>query len=297
MGTDKKKLDIPGIFKSDAEDIMKARQDAIRVHTSDIRASGNEVELSVRDYLKRMLPPKYYVTSGHLIDINGETSPQLDLIISDNSNIPSLMTTKDGTEYIPIDSVYAFGEIKSTYYKSKNYIQNFSSVIEDIKDRLVHKEIPNTAYRGKMDAGTLIRDTMLAKGNRVFNKLFSFILFIDRGDFAFEDIAPYYVERPQNLLPNVSIILNLGTIIHGTLTENFSFNRYPDEVEGDQYDWYYSPFPGNDETGSLEGNHLGFLYYTLIEHLSNSYLEQSSLKEFTSKMMIGRKSLLKKAKP
>ncbi len=105
MGTDKKKLDIPGIFRSDADDILKARQDAIRVHKSDIRAAGNEVELSVRNYFKRMLSPKYYVTSEHLIDVNGEVSPQLDLIISDNSNIPSLTTTKDGTEYIPIDSI------------------------------------------------------------------------------------------------------------------------------------------------------------------------------------------------
>ena len=87
MSSDKKKLDILGIFMADADDIMKARQDAIRVHRSDIRAAGNEVEITVRDYFKRMLPQKYYVTNGHLIDVNGEVSPQLDLIISDNSNI------------------------------------------------------------------------------------------------------------------------------------------------------------------------------------------------------------------
>ncbi len=297
MRTDKKKLDVPAIFKSDADDILKARQDAIRVHKSDIRAAGNEVELSVRDYFKRMLPPKYYVTSGHLIDVNGEVSPQLDLIISDNSNIPSLMTTKDGTEYIPIDSVYAFGEIKSTYYKSENYIQKFSSVLEDIDCRLIHEEIPNTAYKGILGSGTLIRDTMLARGNRILNKLFSFMLFVDKGDFIFEDTAQYYIERSKNFLPNITIILNSGAIVHGAMTDKFAFNRYPNEAEGDEYDWYFSPFLGDDEASSLEGNHLGFLYYTLLEHLSNSYLEPPSFSKFTSKMMIGRKSLLKKAKP
>lgn len=122
----KKKLDISEIFKTDAEDIAKAREKAIQIHGTDIRAAGNEVELSVREYFKRMLPSRYYVTHGHLIDANGEVSPQLDIIIADNFNIPSLMTTKDGTEYIPIDSVYAIGEIKSTYYKSQDYIQGFN---------------------------------------------------------------------------------------------------------------------------------------------------------------------------
>jgi len=94
----KKKLDIPAIFKSDADDIIKARETALQIHGTDIRAAGNEIEVSIREYFKRMLPPRYYVTHGHLIDINGETSSQLDIIIADNFNIPSLMTTKDGTE-------------------------------------------------------------------------------------------------------------------------------------------------------------------------------------------------------
>ena len=206
------------------------------------------------------------------------------------------MTTKYGTEYIPIDSVYAVGEIKSTYYKSKNYIQGFSNVLEDVKGRLVHEEIPNTAFNGQLNGGTLMRDTMLAKGNRILNKLFSFILFVDKGDFVFEEISPYYVNRSKDLLPNITVLLNSGVIIHGAAKDKFSFNRYPDEVEGDDYDWYFSPFLG-DETGSLEGNHLGFLYYTLLEHLSNSYLEPPSFSKFTARMMVGRKSMMKKAKP
>jgi hypothetical protein len=113
-----KKLDIASIFKSDADDLLKARDNAIKIHGTDIRAAGNEVEISVREYFRRMLPPRYYVTHGHLIDINGQVSTQLDLIIADNSNLPSLLTTRDGTEYIPIDSVYAVGEDKSNYYKS-----------------------------------------------------------------------------------------------------------------------------------------------------------------------------------
>ena len=48
---EKKKLDIPGIFKSDADDIRKSREDAIRIHGTDIRAAGNQIQSSVRDFL------------------------------------------------------------------------------------------------------------------------------------------------------------------------------------------------------------------------------------------------------
>ena len=111
-----KTLDIPAIFKSDADEIIKCREDAIRIHGTNIRAAGNETEMCFRDYLRRMLPPRYYVAQGHLLDMYGNASSQLDIIISDNFNLPSLQTTKDGTRYIPIDSVYSVGEIKSSYY-------------------------------------------------------------------------------------------------------------------------------------------------------------------------------------
>lgn len=251
----KKKLDILAIFKSDANDILKARENAIQIHGTDIRAAGNEVEISVRAYFKRMLPPRYYVTQGHVIDINGEVSPQLDIIIADNSNMPSLLTTKDGTEYIPIDSVYAIGEIKSTYYKSQNYIQSFSDVIEDIKTRLYHEEIPNTAIDGIKDE-SLLRDMVLGKSNKVLNKIFSFMLFVNGGEFAFENLAPYYIERSQEFLPNLTVFLNLGVIIYGTVNDKgFGFHRYPDEKNEIDSDWFFSPFKEN-ETGSIEGNHL-----------------------------------------
>lgn len=290
-----KRLDIPRIFKSDADDVINAREAAIQIHGTDIRAAGNEVEVTVREYFKRMLPSRYYVTHGHLIDVNGEVSSQLDIIIADNFNIPSLMTTKDGTEYIPIDSVYAIGEIKSTYYKSEKYIEKFSDVLEDIKTRLYHEEIPNTAIDGIKD-DTLLRDMALAKGNRILNRIYSFMLFVEGGDLVFEDIASFYIARPKALLPNVVTLLNLGLIVYGTIKPTeFAVHRYPDEEHSIDSDWFFSPLPGA-ESGSMEGNHLGYLYYNLVEHLSNSYLEPPSFSKFTSSMMIGRKSLLKKAK-
>jgi hypothetical protein len=289
-----KTLDIPAIFKSDADDILKAREDAIRIHGTNIRAAGDEVEITVREYLHRMLPPRYYVSQGHLLDIFGNASSQLDVIVSDNFNLPSLQTTKDGTKYIPIDSVYSVGEIKSTYYKSKKPIEAFSETIKDIKENLHHPDILNTAFNGLKD-DTDFRDIVLAKDNRVLNRIFFFAIFVDGGDFEFEDVTSFYKSQDVRYLPNLVVILNKGTILRASfLDETFDINRYPEDPKKEAEDWYYCPFPGV-ESGSLEGNHLGFLYYSLVEHLANSFLEPPTLKHYLLKLMIGRKSLLKKA--
>jgi hypothetical protein len=293
---EKKTLDIAAIFSSDAQDIRKSREDAMRIHGTDIRAAGNEVEACLRDYFKRMLPSKFYITHGHLIDINGQVSPQLDIIVADNSNLPSLMTTKDGTEYVPIDSVYAIGEIKSTYYKSKRYFEAFSEVLEDIRERLYHEEMQNTAFDG-INGHTTLRDMTLEKGNRILNRLFSFMFFVDAGDFEFDNISEFCTNRNNRYLPSITVLLNKGTIVWGLLEEQrLAFNRYPEDIKSEQEDWFFCPYPGDGSAGSLEGNHLGFLYYSLLEHLSNSYLEPPSLKNLLAKMMIGRKSLVRKAR-
>src|SRR5919107_4344941 len=136
-------LDIAKLFHDEAAELKKARDRCIQIHGTDIRAAGNEVEMAVRSFFQRMLPKRFYVTQGHLIDRNGTVSPQLDMIVSDNTTMPSLLTTADGTEYIPIDSVYAIGEIKSTFYRSQNYIAAFSETMRSLRQDMVRPLVVN----------------------------------------------------------------------------------------------------------------------------------------------------------
>lgn len=289
-----RKLDVAGIFKSEAGDLRKTREDSIRIHgTGDIKAAGNEVEEHVREMFRRMLPKNIYVTHGHLIDQNGSVSPQLDIIIADSSNLPSLMTTKDGTEYVPIDSVYAFGEIKSTYYSGRNYLEGFSEVLSKIGSGMVHEHVANTAYRGRFENDTLLRDVYLGKGNKILNKIFSFMLFIDEGDFKFDSVKRHLRGCERRCLPNTTVILNSGAIVYGRVIEGgFSFDRYPDEVVDGGRDWYFIPFAADEIRGSLEGNNLGYLYYSLLLHISNSFLSPPRLDKYLASMMVGKKSLI-----
>ncbi|HZS04322.1 MAG TPA: DUF6602 domain-containing protein [Blastocatellia bacterium] len=298
---EKKQMDIPEIFKSDAEDIKREREKAIKVHKTNIRAAGNQVEKCVRDYFRRMLPPRYYVTEGHLIDINGNISPQLDIIIADNFNVPSLMTLKDGTEYIPIDSVYAIGEIKSTYSNTRRkknprtLIEEFSSNLEDIKERLYHEEVPNTVYGGH-GPNSLLRDLILGKRTRILNRIFSFIVFVDATTFQFKHISEFYTSRNNKYLPNIMILLNKGVVVFGSENERPLFNYYPEDRRSEEEAWCYFPCMGDGSgNGSLEGNHLAFLYHSVLEHLSNSYLEPPSLIKYTYRMLATSKSMIEKA--
>ena len=140
-------MDLAKTFASDAEALARAREKARLVHESDIRAAGNNVEQTVRNYLKRMLPPRYYVTHGHLIDSEHRVSPQLDVIIADNFSLPSLLTTEDGTEYVPVTSVLAIGEVKSTYYHAKDYYRRFHNSLATIS-QMNRPLVENTVFQG-----------------------------------------------------------------------------------------------------------------------------------------------------
>lgn len=285
-------INISEIFSQDAQQLLTSREKAVKIHGSNIRAAGNEIEIEVRNYFKRMLPQKYYVTQGHLIDINANTSSQLDIIISDNSNLPSLLKTKDGTEYVPIDSVYIIGEIKSTYYHSQHYIEKFSDVIENIRTSLYHEEVENTLYDGLRDDSDL-HDLLFVGKNKILNRIFSFMLFIDRGDFDCDKVSEYFKSRDNKYLPNVVVILNQGVILYTYLDEDkMLYHKYPeDNIEN--YEWGFTPFVGL-EGATLEGNHLSFLYHLIIDHLSKSNLEPPQIGKYLSKMLVGRKSLYKK---
>jgi hypothetical protein len=186
MGT----LSIPKFFSDEAEILLKARENCIAIHGSDIRAAGNEVEIAVGKWLERVLPDIVSVGHGHIIDQESNISLQLDCILRDKRHLPTLFTTADGTEYTPFDSVYAIGEIKSTYYKSFKYIQAFSEKLKAIDSDLKRNMVENTAYGGIKD-DSLLHHILLGSSEPYLNQLFTFMLFVDSGDATTDEIAEY----------------------------------------------------------------------------------------------------------
>jgi hypothetical protein len=292
----KKELSISEIFTKDAFEIANKRKDSLFIHSKNIRAAGDEVEIFVRDYFRKRVPKRYHVAQGHLIDDECRTSPQLDVIVSDTANLPSLLTTEDGTEFIPIDSTYIIGEIKSSYIKSKKYIQKFSKTLKAIHNDLHHEELINTAFYGITPEST-IRDTFLEGKHRILNSIFSFVIFIDSGDFCFSEISSFLASTDNKYLPNLIVLLNKGIIQKARITDTeVVFTYLPNEPEYSDYEWVFVPIYGDDER-SISGNILSVLYLSLIQHLSNSFLEPPSFERFIKKRIGFDRTRLERVKP
>ncbi|WP_310378518.1 DUF6602 domain-containing protein [Flavobacterium sp.] len=290
-------LDIEEIFRQDAQKIIDARKRSKVIHaTSDIKASGNEVEHSVRDFLRSRMPSNFYVGHGHVVDCNQQTSPQFDVLISDNTFIPILLRTNDSTEYFPCESLYAIGEIKSTYNKSEKPIEKFCENLKLVKENMKREEVFNTAYKGEFSDSTLMRDMILQKNNKVLNAIYSFMLFVDSEKFDISEFNDCYKKYGNKYLPNHIILLDRGVVFFGKITESqMIFERYPEYDENEENEWILSAFGLNEEKEKA-GNHLGFLYYNLLEHMNSSLLEPINLMPYFNSLFTGRKSKMIKIK-
>ena len=288
-----KKFDLARAFARDAALLRLARESAMLIHPTDLRAAGNEVERAVRDYLKRTLPPRYYITSGHLIDCDQRVSPQIDIIIADAFSLPSLYTTQDGTEYVPATSVFAIGEVKSSYYKSEAYFHKFEmSLAQNAK--MNRPLIENTAFGGEISRDTTLVDMVRGSKNKVLNHLFSFLFCVDAGNFSFKDVASHFDSTDPALLPNVTVLLNEGALTRARINDvgEGKYHKYPTEALSPEYDWMFAESM-NSNSGSKEGSNLALLYGMLLDHLSNSHLDSTNAYAYTGELVHLRRSTLK----
>ncbi|HJQ33142.1 MAG TPA: DUF6602 domain-containing protein [Pyrinomonadaceae bacterium] len=266
-----RKLELAKVLQKDAEEIFAAREKALLIHASrDIDAAGDEVEMAVRKVIRRKLASKYYVGHGHILDAELTTSPQLDVVLADNSGAPILFRAENGTEYFPYESVYAIGEVKSSYYNNKKYVHTFCDTLKRIKANLKREATPLSYVSPDFNLGSVFRVT----GKKPYrNPLFSFMLFVRSNDFHPDQLKELYSTLPQSELPNVICLLDKGMVInmHYRLDaaghESFSLNIIPEfnkAMGTEPSRWLFLPMGTADER---MGAHLGHLIFMLSEHL------------------------------
>jgi hypothetical protein len=78
-------------------------------HPSEI---GDNAELHWIEMLSGFLPKRYAVAKAFVIDVNGTTSDQLDVVIYDQQYSPQIFRNPNGTVYMPAESVYAVFDAK-----------------------------------------------------------------------------------------------------------------------------------------------------------------------------------------
>lgn len=81
---------------------------------------GDVNEKHFIEMLSRYLPNRYAVDSAIIIDSNGQTSDQIDIVIYDNQYTPTLLDQQNH-RFIPAEAVYAAIEVKPEI--NKEYIE------------------------------------------------------------------------------------------------------------------------------------------------------------------------------
>lgn len=285
------RLEIENVLRVDAAEIMAARTKALIIHHSkDIDAAGDEVEQSIRNVLRRKLGSNYYVGHGHLVDSELTTSPQMDVVISERTSSPILFTTANGTEYFPFEAVYAYGEVKSAYYKSKNYIAKFVETNQYIREKLVREQTPSNYLGMGINLGPELT-TGIASPYR--NPLFSFMFFVAANDFVWNDLKELFSQTANRFLPNVVCLLNKGLILNvsseqnddGTLNitrllPNPEFQEATKETNG----WAFLEFNPLPSGEAPMGSNLAYFYYFLSEHLRSCVLLSPDIFTYLSKL-------------
>ena len=277
-----KSFPIDKAYADDAAKILGARAaGAIHHVISDIRASGDTVEVATRDFLHRRLPLQYHVGHGHIVDNKLTTSPQLDVIVADSNAMPVLFEGEHGVQYIPYESVYLFGEVKSSYSNAKKYIHNFADTQSRILNELEREKTPNTYIGNGISLGSGLKSGVSVPYQ---NPLFSFMLFADKGDFNVESIIELYSTTDHRFLPNIVVFLDGLVIAQSEITAKANRPHLGSLILDshmvatcDNGVWCLMRFEGNAHPGASV---LALLILALHVHLSTCRLLIPPIEEY-----------------
>lgn len=124
---------------------------------------GDRREEIVRNVLIDILPPRFSVDRGKIVDSTGKLSKEFDVVISEKADVVPPMII-GGRKIIPVETVYGVIEIKSNLTK-RDY-DTFISAVVDL-DEMVRFYEPllelSTQLQTRLDAGVSVLDENFGK--------------------------------------------------------------------------------------------------------------------------------------
>ncbi|HMH31600.1 MAG TPA: DUF6602 domain-containing protein [Puia sp.] len=285
-------FELNNILTLEAKELVDSREKAFAIHhTRDIDAAGDEVEQKVRHIIRRKLPLDYYVGHGHLVDENLNYNGQHDIVIADNSGSPILFTAENGTQYFPYESLYAIGEIKSTYYSSREYVQKYIDKITKLYTNLSRADTsPSQLSKDiNFEAGGAI--TITSGDTRPYkNPIFKFMFFVDAGDFDILQIKDLLTSTDDKFVPNFICILNKGILVKSKIITTNGLpalgplELFPEFIPADkkhEHKWAFVELGrGSDPLAA----HLAFVFFALNQHLHNCLVLRPNLMTYFHKL-------------
>jgi hypothetical protein len=127
-------IDLKQMFKG-LQDQMTSQLNTNREYITHPGSKGDSLENAWIEWLRKYLPNRYDVDKAIIIDHEGNTSHQIDLVIYDNWFTPFIFS-QNGFHYIPAEGVYAVFEVKPDICGSvtdQTYIDYAGEKIESVR--------------------------------------------------------------------------------------------------------------------------------------------------------------------
>ena len=195
---------------------------------------GSAREAAVRQKLESVLPTAAGIGSGCVIDVNGHTSRQQDIVVYDKHVSPvfSINNNPEST-YYPCESVIAVGEVKSGLGRSE-----LLDALEKIRSaKMLRRQCTNPMSWRKYGS-TLVfggaPSESFDQDNKVTDQLYGFILcdhFDLKGPALIDEYKRHCSTTAPSLCPSVIISLHDGCILHASAKEGaYQFAHLPSDL-------------------------------------------------------------------
>ncbi len=125
------KIDLKSLFEG-LQKQMISQLNTNREFITHPGSKGDSLENAWIEWLQKYLPNRYSVDKAIVIDSNGNTSQQIDIVIYDNWFTPFIFS-QNGFHYIPAEGVYAIFEVKPDISGSSECITNIQYAADKIE--------------------------------------------------------------------------------------------------------------------------------------------------------------------
>lgn len=279
------KLEVLGFFQADAADIIGARTRSQFIHRGgNIRSAGDEVETSVREFLRRRLPASYTVHHGHFLDKTLTLSRQCDVMIADHGHFPVLFRGQDGLEYLPYEGVYAFGEVKSSL--QDKHLDEIISHMRHVSTQLKREDVPDGYIDSfRQDGDELVWEPWAERGH-----LFRFLFAVSSEGFDVERALKLLCDTDPRYAPNLICLLDRGVIMSARATlpsgEVTATYVHPQKlrppIQSNEADGWTFSVPNSSH---FEGATLFYAYMQILEHMKNNVLLRTTYMEYVENLV------------
>ena len=190
---------------------MDIESNEVSAHIEHQLTKGEHREKIIRKYIKQLLPQKFSVGNGIIVDANGTQSKQQDFFIYDAFNSPVFLDMENSC-VIPVESVFATVEIKSELTKKtlRDAIENIASVKDLTFSPLINSAIIPGTY------------------NFIFGSIFAYTSDSSL-DTMIKNLDELCKEIPKEKYPSLVCVFDKGLIVNLSKKGMNQINTIPSE--------------------------------------------------------------------